>query len=375
LAKTKRIIGITCIAVIVAAAAFVWWPRDHESPKSTATTPSKAASQQACIQKLPLAVKIGQKLMIAGYAGQVDAAVTAVGRYDIGGVIVMDAMSSSDIARLKQAYTIAPFIAVDQEGGTVQRYQGSGPMLGAADTASSLTPSAAYTQYLHDAEYLKSIGITTNFAPVVDVESREPSPLPGRMYGNSPGVVVSYATQAIMAYKKVGITPVIKHFPGLGSATGNTDFTGATTDPLATLNTRDIVPYRELATLSPDAMVSSAIVPGLTDGQPALWSPAAVTMLRNLGYQNAIIYTDSLTAAAVPGSLADAVVKAWEAGIDVALIVQKDGETPAISSYIPQITAAVQQALDAHQLQLSQLDSSLQRIFTRKQVDPCKLSA
>lgn len=371
----KRILGITCIAVIVVAVAFLWWPHDRESPKSPAATVSRVAAQQACIQKLPLAVKIGQKLMIASYAGQVGAAITAVGRYDIGGVIVMDAISSDDIVRLKEAYTVAPFIAVDQEGGTVQRYKGAGPMLGATDTANSLSPAAAYAQYSHDAEYLKTIGITTNFAPVVDVESREPSPLPGRMYSNSANVVVSYATQAIRAYKDAGITPVIKHFPGLGSATGNTDFTGATTDPLATLDTRDIVPYRDLATFSPDAMVSSAIVPGLTDGQPALWSSTAVTMLRKLGYQHAIIYTDSLTAAAVPGSLADAVVKAWEAGIDVALIVQKDGETPAISNYIPQITGAVQQALDARQLQQSQLDSSLQRIFTRKQVDPCKLPA
>src|SRR5690606_33078341 len=121
----------------------------------------------------------------------------------------------------------------------------------------------AYELYLKDYTDLKKLGITTNFAPVVDILSASPNPLPGRIFSDSLSEVIRFARENIRAAKQAGITPVIKHFPGLGSATGNTDFESATTDPLSMLKDRDIVPYKELATLQPDIMVGNMIVPDL----------------------------------------------------------------------------------------------------------------
>ena len=160
----------------------------------------------------------------------------------IGGIIIMNAVPADQITAVRQAMQIAPLIAVDQEGGTVQRYTAEGSLPGAAEMAANGSVDAAYQQYLADNQYLKTIGITTNFAPVVDVISRQPIPLPDRMYSSDPAVVSDYASASSKAARAAGITPVIKHFPGLGSATGNTDFTAATTDPLATLQTRDLIP-------------------------------------------------------------------------------------------------------------------------------------
>lgn len=329
--------------------------------------------QLACIEDIPLEIKIGQKLMAAGYASQLYDETAAFAATSIGGVIMMDETSAEEIAHFRQASAIAPFIAVDQEGGTVQRFSSTGDLAGAEQMAASGSTDLAYERYLTDNTRLKEYGITTNFAPVVDVSSRAPNPLPGRMYSHDPAVVTDYAKASITAAQKAGITPVIKHFPGLGSATGNTDFTVATTDPLSVLESRDFIPYKKLASLHPDVMVGNMIVPGLTDGQPAIWSNKAVTMLRGMGYQDAVIYTDSLTAEAIPGDIKDAALKAWRAGIDVALIVQPDTETANLPAYFDDIIRYAVAAVQSDTLSTSGINESVLRIFERKQVDPCQL--
>lgn len=311
--------------------------------------------------------------MVAAYSEQLGDETPVLIRTNIGGIIVMDTISATQISTYRAAMSTVPFVAVDQEGGTVQRYTVAGDVPGATDMATNFSTNQAYTTYLADDQYLKSIGITTNFSPVVGVMSGTQNPLPGRMYSTDPNVVVAYASASIRAAKAVGITPVIKHFPGLGSATGNTDFSSATTDPLNVLLTRDIVPYKQLVPQQPDVMVGNVIVPGLTDGQPAVWSSAAVKLLRDMGYQKTVVYSDSLTARAIPGTLSDAVVKAWQAGIDVALIVQTKQQTPQLGGDLDEIIAHATAALDSGQLDKKAFSASIERIFNRKGIDACQL--
>ncbi len=373
-AKRTTVIGVGVVLLVaVLVAGFLYWQHlageKHVTPMPIPEPPQKTALQ--CVADLPLDLKIGQKIMPAVYAGQVSAMLPALQQYNIGGVIVMDEATADQISQLTNGMAHKPFIAVDQEGGTVQRYKENGIVPGAAEVA-TMSTDEAYQLYLTDATYLKSLGITTNFAPVVDVISRQPVPLPDRLYSSDPAVVTSYARQMIKASQAAGLTPVIKHFPGLGSATGNTDFGSATTDPLATLQGRDLVPYRNLAVNSPDAMVNNAIIPDLTDGQPAVWSPAAVTLLRSLGYQNAVVYSDSLTANAIPGELDAASVKAWQAGIDIAVIVQEGTD---LASMLQQIVATATANANDQSLSTDALNQSLVRIFARKGIDPCGLTA
>src|SRR5690606_14022406 len=121
-------------------------------------------------------------------------------------------------------------------------------------------------------------------------------------------------------------------------------------------------------------MVSNAIVPGLTDGQPAIWSAKAVELLRSYGYQDAVVYTDSLTAQAIPGTYDTAALKAWKAGIDVAMIVQTKTDTAGFLQYLPSIVSAAEQALDAGELNKDELNASIARIFARKGIDACSES-
>lgn len=336
--------------------------------------PSEAEKQLACIEALPARVKIGQKLMAAGYNSLLASETKPLARYYVGGIIIMDATPKATISQFKQAFLITPMIGVDQEGGTVQRYTEEGELPGATDMAVNYSAAQAHEMYYKDAAYLSSLGITTNFAPVLDVSSASPNPLPGRMYSDDPDLVSTYATQAIQAMIAADVTPVVKHFPGLGSTTQNTDFGSATTDPLSTLKTRDILPYQKVARLAPDAMIGNAIVPGLTDGQPAIWSAKAVALLRSYGYQNAVVYTDSLTAQAIPGTYDTAAINAWKAGIDIAMIVQTKTDTAGFLQYLPSIVSAAEQALDAGELDNDELTASVARIFARKGIDACSES-
>jgi len=341
-----------------------------------ATTSNNIPSTQtalSCVDALPLNTKIGQKIMAAGYSNLLASSQPVFMQNGIGGVILMDEASKESLTAFKQGFVIAPTIAVDQEGGTVQRYKSEGVVSGATEIAANVSDTEAYQQYLTDATFLKSVGIDVNFAPVVDVISKNPSPLPGRMYSSNPAIVTEYATQAIKASQKAGVAPVVKHFPGLGSASGNTDDESATTDSWNRLQTRDVLPYRSLAQFKVDAMVSNAIIPDLTDGQPAIWSPAAVAALRGIGYQDAVIYTDSLTAKAIPGTIEDAAIKAWQADVDVALIVQKREDTAGLMTSFQAILTRATAAVENNELSEQKLSASVLRILQRKGINPCSI--
>jgi len=377
----KRRILITFSSIILVLLAAVggiaiakYLDTSNTSPAkdtSNNTPPSKTAL--SCVKALPFATKIGQKIMAAGYSDQLASSQSTFVQSNIGGVILMNETSKTSIDSFKQGFLIAPTIAVDQEGGTVQRFKTEGILPGATEIATNFSAEQAYQKYLTDAQFLSSMGISVNFAPVVDVVSAEPSPLPGRMYSSNPATVTEYATQFIKASQKAAITPVVKHFPGLGSATGNTDNESATTDSWSTLQTRDTLPYKQLAQFKADAMVSNAIVPGLTDGQPAIWSAAAVTALRSYGYQDSVVYTDSLTAEAIPGTIEDAAIKSWQADVDVALIVQKRNETASLASLFQAILARATTATQNKELSDQKISESVLRILQRKGINPCSL--
>lgn len=376
--RAWKIVGAIALVLVVAFGVVFLLIGIYDVPKDTTGTPTdqpaaptKTAIQ--CVEELPDSVLIGQKLMVAAYNDQLNTVQTIVATKYLNGIIIMEEIPAASVSSLVQANTIKPTIGVDQEGGTVQRYKSEGAVPGAQQVAATQTPEQAYQTYLKDAQFLSSVGITTNFAPVVDVISESPSPLPGRMYSSDPSVVTNYATQMIRASQDAKITPVVKHFPGLGSASGNTDNGPATTDPLSTLQTRDVLPYQSLASFKPDAMVNNATVPGLTNGQPAIWSPEAVSLLRGYGYADSVVYTDSLTAKAIPGSLDQAALKAWQAGIDVAMVVQTKSQTGELDSDTTAIITLGVSSLQSGALTKESVTQSVLRILTRKGIDPCSI--
>jgi len=118
------------------------------------------------------------------------------------------------------------------------------------------------------------------------------------------------------------VLAVVKHFPGLGYATGNTDNAPAATQPWSVLQTTGLVPFRRAIASGVNAvMMSDASIPGLTT-LPASLSSVAVAELRNqLGFHG-LIMTDALGTGAISArhlTIAQASVDALAAGVDQVL--------------------------------------------------------
>src|SRR6185295_5796265 len=122
-------------------------------------------------------------------------------------------------------------------------------------------------------------------------------------------------------WQDAGLYPTLKHFPGLGSATGNSDFQPSVTPPFENLVNKDLVPYKKLNKSGTAVMIGNQVVPNFTN-IPASLSPTVNKYLRNdLGYKDNLIITDSLDAKAVTEnySEASAVVYALISGNDMAV--------------------------------------------------------
>ncbi len=110
------------------------------------------------------------------------------------------------------------FVAIDQEGGPVQRLRQPFPeMPSARQFGLAGDPSAVAASARQVALELRSLGININLAPVLDVPRNPDCPLWERSYSTDPELVAQYALAAVRGYQEGGVLPVVKHFPGLGA--------------------------------------------------------------------------------------------------------------------------------------------------------------
>lgn len=202
--------------------------------------------------------------------------------------------------------------------------------------------------------------MTVDYAPVVDVSSQPDNSVIGdRSYSADPDEVIAYAGAYAQGLRDAGVKPVIKHFPGHGSGSGDSHTGAVTTPPLDQLMQSDLIPFAALANTDVGVMVGHLDVPGLTaPGEPASISPAAMALLRNgEGYGappfTGPIFTDDLSGmAAITDRLGivAAVEAAVVAGADVALWLTTDD--------VPQVLDNLENAVATGRLPADQVDRS-----------------
>ena len=226
---------------------------------------------------------------------------------------------------LRRTLPMRPFVALDQEGGRVNRLKTIlGPIPASHALASrSDAAKAVDRQARAMARTLRTLGFNVNLAPVLDLSG--PGARNGigdRSFGEDPLRVSRLARVFLEAHLKEGVIPVGKHFPGLGSARADTHMTlPVITKSRARLLREDLLPYRRLRRLLPIIMAGHACYPALqgkTRG-PATLSKEVIEGLlrRRLGY-GGVIVTDDLEMGAVEqerGAAAQALL-ALEAGHD-----------------------------------------------------------
>lgn len=312
--------------------------------------------------------KLAQLLMV-GVRDAADArAVVSDSR--VGGIMIgsWTDLSMLTDGTLPDIANIGPLplaVSVDEEGGRVSRLSSLiGPAPAARTLAQTQTPDEVYQLALSRGRQMRGLGITIDFAPVVDVSAQGANTVIGdRSFSADPATVTTYAGAFARGLRDAGVLPVLKHFPGHGSGSGDSHTAGVvSTPPLAELMESDLVPYRTLVAEAPVAVMMGHLeVPGLTGNMPASLSAAAVNLLRSGGYGgpgfNGPVFSDDLSSMAAVSSrygVAEAVLRALQAGSDVALWITTD-EVPAVLDRL-------ESAVDGGELAMPAVEGSILRM-------------
>lgn len=303
----------------------------------------------------------------------------ALQRNPPGGVILFDRNVDGSIqnfscsAGLKQLtaqlheLAAAPLlVAVDQEGGRVRRLKErdgfpafpTAEELGRCGLERCAESAAAMAQLL--AEH----GINFNLAPVADLQLNPASPIIaryGRSFSSSPACAAACCRAFIEAHHQHGVACCLKHFPGHGSAKGDTHlgFVDITED----WQEIELEPYRPLIRdgLADAVMTAHVVHRGLEPhGLPASLSPAVTALLRErLGFTGLII-TDDLQMKAVTEryGYGEAVRLAVLAGADMLIVGGNLSRSPTA---LAEGAAAVQELLDQGLITEERINTSLAR--------------
>ncbi|QHE70721.1 glycoside hydrolase family 3 N-terminal domain-containing protein [Rhodococcus sp. WAY2] len=327
------------------------------------------------LQSLPLRRKLAQLLNV-GVTGTADAA-QVVRNEQVGGIFIGSwtdeaMLAGREVPQVASASALPLMVTIDEEGGRVSRVEDLlGPDPSARQTAATMTEEETYRMALERGRGLKDLGVTVNFAPDVDVSSQpDDSVIGDRSYSDDPAVVTRYADAYARGMRDAGILPVIKHFPGHGSASGDSHTGAVTTPPLEQLQTYDLVPYRDLVTTGVGVMLGHLEVPGLTaPGIPASISPDAVALLRGgTGYGappfTGPIFTDDLSgmqAITDRYDITEAVETSLASGVDIALWLTTD-DVPRVLDHLESVVASgklPQQRVDAAVLTVARAKGAL----------------
>lgn len=297
-----------------------------------------------------------------------------------GGVILFDrnvdgtTQNFSSSASLKEltaqlrALTVAPLlIAVDQEGGKVRRLKERDgfPGFPAAEELGKCGPEQCAASAAAMAELLAEHGINLNLAPVADLRLNPASPIIaryGRSFSSDPTCAADCCRAFIEAHRRCGVACCLKHFPGHGSAKGDTHL--GFVDISEDWQEIELEPYRLLIRdgLADAVMTAHVVHRGLEpEGLPASLSPAVTTLLRQrLGFGGLLI-TDDLQMKAVTAQYGykEAVRWAVLAGADMLIVGNNLSRSPEA---LAEGVSAVQEVLDQGLITAERIRTSLARI-------------
>jgi beta-N-acetylhexosaminidase len=329
--------------------------------------------------------KIGQMLLF-GWNGEtnderLDAgphAIALIEELAVGGIILMGRNAHmatrlrktlSGLQDRNSSHGRPPlFVAVDQEGGRVQRLlpPDFSRIPAAREIGASGDPGQARAIAAKTARELRTVGVNWDFAPVLDVNNNPDNPVIGdRSYGDDPGLAAAMGAAAVAGFQDDGgILACGKHFPGHGDT--NVDSHHALPrieHGMDRLDRIELVPFRAAIEAGVAAIMTAHILfPALDPDRPATLSPTILTGLlrERLGFDG-IVITDDLEMRGVADAWGapEAAVLAVIAGVDILLCCHTLSTQRAIKQ-------ALIEAVNADRISESRIDESWARIQRTK---------
>ena len=326
----RYLAGAVVASMLVAPAA---WSSTPPTTVTVITTGNSFACAVSIVSTWPLVQQANETIAIPVNATNLGAIAPAA-RAGFGGLLLFGAVAPSSMGTvLNRLQAMNPhhtsmLIMTDEEGGGVQRLTNVvGSIPWAQTMGKNLRPTQITALGLRIGRGLRAAGVNMDLAPVLDVDGRAVYPGASnpdglRSFSGSASVAGADGVAFALGLAQANVTSVVKHFPGLGGTSPNTDYGPAATKPWATLQKGGLLPFeRAIASGVPAIMLSNASVPGLSS-LPSTLSPVVIKELRqNLGFQG-LIMDDSLSAGAI-GALhlgpPGAAVKSVAAGSDMIL--------------------------------------------------------
>jgi beta-N-acetylhexosaminidase len=367
-------LGFGLIAACITAAA-------PAQPTNAAAMNPNAAT--IAFNGMTEAQRVGQLFMVGTPAASLSSqTVTDIQTYHVGnliltgrssvGVAATASVSAAAQAKADAAATsgVPLFISTDQEGGQVQVLSGTGfSTVPSGLTQGGYAPSMLRADAKTWGGQLKAAGVNVNLAPVLDTvpsaafaPQNKPIGYYQREYGYDPTTVSTEGNSFAQGMADAGIDATVKHFPGLGRVTANTDTSSGVTDSQTTRTDAYIQPYADAVNQGvPLLMMSTAYYSKIDPNNPAAFSPTIVSgMVRgDLGFKGVII-SDSLGATQVAAwAPADRAINFFNAGGDMALTNDP--------SLLPAMYNAVLAKANSDSTFKSKLDASAMRVLTAKQ--------
>lgn len=313
------------------------------------------------------------RLLIAGFNGeQIPVELIAIAReFGLGGVIlfgknrnIADPEQVAELSRnaARLGGDVPAWVSVDQEGGRVARLKApftEWPPMATLGRSGDVTLAERFARAL--AAELKAVGVTLDYAPVLDVHTNPKNPVIGdRALAETATEVARLGSAIIRELQAAGVAACGKHFPGHGDTSTDSHLELPLVEhPPDRLRAVEFLPFRaaieaEVATI----MTAHILIPALDEDRPATLSRGIVAgILRDELHYDGVVLSDDLEMRAIAAryEVPEAAVLALEAGCDGVLICSGDHDTQAAT------LEALVHAVEEGRLPLSRVEGAIKR--------------
>ena len=364
--RTRRVFRAASILVLVAAVAAVG------ARFATAARPRAVNAQP----RMSLAEEAGQLVMVRVHGTALSHSDRLlIERAHIGNVILFGddyanpqqlrsfTGAIQDAVRAANRLGVGAIVAIDQEGGVVKRLPDLPPWYSAPRIGSSGSSALAFNQGAQTGSALGADGVVMDLAPVADLDEGPNHVMGARSFGSLPSRTGRLAAAFVRGLQSARVAATVKHFPGLGGATINSDDGAAYVDRTGSELHNDRGPFAAAVASHVKAiMVSHGIYEGAGSHLPASLDPAIATgWLRDrLGF-NGVAISDSLNALGwrFGGDVAAACPATIAAGVDIALVT---GTASVARACAANIVRAVREGTIAR----SRFEQAVRRVLALK---------